>query len=135
MNCEAQALGETQASDVDIMQDSLHGWRFVSFVTFHLYMATFQNTFIPPVRHKLLARGQLVQSQARPHRVPPRAPIELVCPEPEADAVGSIGNAQRAKKIRTAVNGQLRKAACAAVATASLHFPYNLLRDWLLLFS
>ena len=90
MNCEAQALGEAQASDVDIIQDSLHGWRFVSFVTFHLYMAIFQDTFIPPVRRKFLARGQLVQSQARPHRVPPRAPIELVCPEPEADAVGSV---------------------------------------------
>ena len=60
-------------------------WRFVSFVTFHLYMATFQNTFIPPVRRKLPARGKLLQSQARPHRVPHRAPIELVCSELEVD--------------------------------------------------
>ena len=60
-------------------------WRFVSFVTFHLYMATFQNTFIPPVRRKLPARSKLLQSQARPHRVPHRAPIELVCSELEVD--------------------------------------------------
>lgn len=142
-------------------------WRFVSFVTFHLYMATFQNTFIRPVRRKLPARGKLLQSQARPHRVPHRAPIELVCSEPEVDfasysrcscscwlcslaetsmpSAGAAcflcvsGDAQRAKKARpgcgTAVIGQLRKAACAAVATVSLHLPYDLLRDWLPLFS
>ena len=49
------------------------------------------------------------------------------------------GDAQRAKKARpgsgTAVNGQLRKAACGAVGAISLHFPYDLPRDWLPLFS
>jgi hypothetical protein len=49
------------------------------------------------------------------------------------------GDAQGAKKVRpgsgVAVNGQLRKAAYAAVATVSLHFPYDLLCDWLPLFS
>ena len=85
MNCEAQAFGEAQASDVDIMQDSLHGLAFCQLCDLSSLHGNLSEHIHTTCEAQAPREGQLLQSQARPHRVPPRAPIELVCSEPEVD--------------------------------------------------